>query len=103
MGAIGFSEDFFEKLKEELGVQAVILPELTQYRPHEPLAVGWRLKLVDADEPRVIWAVDEVFDARVPSVAAAARRFADSHPDSARRWRASGLCCNLRAGLRITR
>jgi hypothetical protein len=77
------AEDFFEKLGDELGVQAVILPELTQYRPHEPLAVGWRLKLVDAAEPRVIWAVDEVFDARVPSVAAAARRYADGHPDTA--------------------
>jgi hypothetical protein len=45
--------------------------------------VGWRLKLVDAAEPRVIWAVDEVFDARVPSVAAAARRYANGHPDAA--------------------
>jgi hypothetical protein len=78
-----FSQDFFDNLREELGVQAILLPELTRYRPHEPLMVGWRLKLVDATEPRVLWAIDEVFDAREPSVAAAARRYSDRHPDAA--------------------
>jgi hypothetical protein len=78
-----FAEDFFDRLREELGVQAVLLPELTRYRPHEPLMIGWRLKLVDATEPRVLWAIDEVFDARDPSVAAAARRHAQRHPDVA--------------------
>jgi len=77
------ADNFFDQLAGELGVQAVMLPELTQYRAHEPLAIGWRLKLVDAAEPRVIWAVDELFDARVPSVAAAARRYAEGHPDTA--------------------
>lgn len=78
-----FSTDYFERLRDEFGVQAVLLPELTQYRPYEPLAIGWRVKLVDASEPRVLWAVDEVFDARVPAVAAAARRYAHNHPDAA--------------------
>ena len=75
--------DFFEKLKEKLGIDAVLFSRLTQYRAYEPLAVGWRLKLYDAAEPQVLWAVDEVFDARVPEVAAAARRFAQQHPDAA--------------------
>jgi hypothetical protein len=83
-GSDRFAEDYFAKLGSELGVQGVILPELTQYRAHEPLAIGWRVKLVDAVDPRVIWAVDEVFDARVPSVAAAARRYAEGHPDTSR-------------------
>jgi hypothetical protein len=78
-----FAEDFFERLREELGVQAVLLPELTRYRAHEPLAIGWRLKLVDAAEPRILWAIDEVFDARDPMVAAAARRHAQNHPETA--------------------
>jgi hypothetical protein len=77
-----FPEDFFDRLRDELGIQAVLLPELTQYRPHEPLAIGWRVKLVDATEPRVLWAIDEVFDARVPSVAAAARRHARGNPET---------------------
>jgi len=74
--------DFFDKLQEKLGVDAVLFSRLTQYRAYEPLAVGWRLKLFDAAEPQVLWAVDEVFDARVPEVAAAARRYAQQHPDA---------------------
>ncbi len=77
-----FPEDFFDRLRDALGVQAVLVTELTRYRPHEPLVIGWRLKLIDATEPRVLWAVDEVFDARDPSVAAGARRFADGQPES---------------------
>src|SRR5216117_1853133 len=74
-------QDFFERLRAKLGVDAVLFCRLTQYRAYEPLAVGWRLKLVDADEPHILWAVDEVFDARVPEVAAAARRYAQQHAE----------------------
>lgn len=71
--------DFFDKLKEKLGVDAVLFARLTQFRAYEPLTIGWRLKLYDAAEPQVLWAIDEVFDARVPEVAAAARRHAQQH------------------------
>jgi hypothetical protein len=74
--------DFFGKLKDKLGVDAVLFSRLTQYRAYEPLAVGWRLKLLDAEVPRVLWAVDEVFDARVAEVSAAARRYARDHPEA---------------------
>ena len=74
--------DFFEKLKDKLSVDAVLFCRLTQYRPYEPLAVGWSLKLLDAEVPRILWAVDEVFDARVAQVAAAARRYAREHPEA---------------------
>ena len=74
--------DFFDKLKDRLGVDAVLFSRLTHYRAYEPLAIGWRLKLLDADEPHILWAVDEVFDARTPEVAAAARRYAQEHPDA---------------------
>lgn len=73
--------EFFEKLKEKYGVDAVLFSRLTLYRAYEPLAIGWRLKLVDADEPRILWAVDEVFDSRVPSVAAGAVRYAKENTD----------------------
>lgn len=74
--------DFFDRLKDTLGADAVLFCRLTQYRAYEPLTIGWRLKLLDSDELRVFWAVDEVFDARIPEVAAAARRYAKEHPDS---------------------
>lgn len=74
--------DFFDQLKDKLGADAVLFVRLTQYRAYEPLSIGWRLKLLETEEPRILWAVDEVFDARVPGVAAAARRFAANHPES---------------------
>jgi TolB-like protein len=76
-----FPQDFFDKLRSRLGVDAVLFCRLTQFRAYEPLAVGWRLKLLDAEEPHILWAVDEVFDARVPEIAAAARRYAQQHPE----------------------
>jgi hypothetical protein len=74
--------DFFEKLRERLGVDAILFSQLTEYRAYQPLAIGWRLKLLEAEEPRTLWSVDEFFDARVPEVAAAARRHAERHPDT---------------------
>lgn len=74
--------DFLDKLREKLAVDAVLFCSLTAYRAYEPLAIGWRIKLVDIDEPRILWAVDELFDARMPEVAAGAVRFAERHPDT---------------------
>ena len=73
--------DFFAKIRSAAGVDGVLLSRLTQYRAYEPLAIGWRIKLLDAQDPRVLWAVDEVFDARQTDVANAARRFAQAHPE----------------------
>jgi hypothetical protein len=73
-------QDFFEKLRAAVGVDGVLLSRLTQYRAFEPLAIGWRIKLLDAQNPSVVWAIDEVFDARQSDVANAARRFAQAHP-----------------------
>lgn len=74
--------DFFEKIRDMFGVDAVLFTQLTHFRPYEPLLTGWRLKLIDADEPHILWAVDEVFDARVPAVAAAAMRHLEGNPDT---------------------
>ncbi|MBX3743697.1 MAG: hypothetical protein KF833_00160 [Verrucomicrobiae bacterium] len=67
--------DFFERLREETGCDGVLFGEVTEYRAYPPIAVGWRWQLVDTDGPTVWWAVDEVFDAGEPGVAAAARRY----------------------------
>lgn len=74
--------EFFERIKEKFGADAVLFSRLTMYRAYEPLAIGWRIKLIDADEPHILWAVDEVFDARDPSVAAAAMKYAQHTPDT---------------------
>ena len=74
--------DFFEKLKDRFGVDAVVFARLTQYRPYEPVSVGWRLKLLEVEQPHILWAIDEVFDSRQPRVAAGARRFAKENPEA---------------------
>jgi hypothetical protein len=77
-----FPVDFFDKLRSKLGIDGVLFAQLTQFRAYEPLVVGWKLKLFDAVEPQILWAVDEVFDAQVRTVAIAAQRYAQQHPRS---------------------
>ena len=68
--------DFFATLRRKYGCDAVLFAELTAYRAYAPLAVGWRLKLVDARSSQIIWAADELFDAAQPAVYRASQRFA---------------------------
>ena len=44
---------------------------------HRARLTGWKL----GDDPRILWSVDEVFDASLPAVANAARRYAQAHPE----------------------
>lgn len=70
--------DFLAFLRREYGCDGVLFAELTAYHAYAPLAVGWRLKLVDARSGRIVWAADELFDATQPAVAHAARRFGET-------------------------
>jgi hypothetical protein len=67
--------DFFARLREETACDAVLFCELTECRAYPPLALGWRLRLVDARTGHVWWATDEVFDASELEVANSARRY----------------------------
>jgi hypothetical protein len=67
--------DFFERLRRESGCDAVLFCRLTSFRTIAPLAVGWRMRLVDARTHLTLWAVDEVVDAGQPAVRVGARRF----------------------------
>jgi hypothetical protein len=67
--------DFFASLKNVYGCDGVLFCELTVFRPAPPLAVGLRLKLVDAQTGKMIWAADEIFDADNLSVAKDAQQF----------------------------
>ena len=79
-GAENLPPDFFAYLRREYGCDAVLFTELTAYRAYAPLAVGWRLKLVDTGSGQVIWSVDELFDAAKPAVNRAAQRFDNPQP-----------------------
>jgi hypothetical protein len=72
--------NFFERLREATACDGVMFCHLTQYRPYPPQAVGWRLELVDATSPRVLWSVDELFDASNETVSRGAQRYQLAHP-----------------------
>jgi hypothetical protein len=60
-GAEILPADFFDSLQRVYGCNAVLFCQLTVYHAYAPLAVGWRMKLVDARTGRILWALDKVF------------------------------------------
>lgn len=77
-GAEVLPADFFSGLKNVYGCDAVLFSQLTEFRPNEPLAIGWRMKLVDAGTGKILWATDEIFDAGNLDVAKSAQQFEKS-------------------------
>jgi hypothetical protein len=68
--------EFFSAMHEAYGCDAVLFCQLTEFRPYAPLAIGWRLKLVDVRTRQVVWAGDEIFDnATAPVVPRSAYRY----------------------------
>jgi hypothetical protein len=67
--------DFLQWLGEAYGCDAVLFSDLTAFRAYPPLAVGWRLQLVNVQTHEALWASDEVFDAGLPGVMAGALKY----------------------------
>lgn len=74
-GAEVLPAGMLDTLKQASGGDAVLFSELTTFRAYPPLAVGWRLKLVDIRRKQTLWAGDEHFDAGNRAVIAGARSF----------------------------
>jgi hypothetical protein len=74
-GAEALPDNFFGTLKRVYGCDAVLFCQLTVFRANAPLAIGWRLKLADAQTHKILWAADEVFDAADSAVAKNAQEF----------------------------
>lgn len=74
--------DFFALLRKQLGCDAVVFAHVTAFRAYAPLAMGWKLHLVDARQPQVWWACDLMYDAGDQSVARGAARFEREHQGS---------------------
>ncbi len=74
-GAEVLPTNFFDSLQRTYGCDAVLFCQLTMFHAYEPLAVGWRMKLVDATTKKIIWAADLVFDASDPAVVKGAEQF----------------------------
>lgn len=81
--------DFFPRLRQEFGNDAVLFGELTSYQPYPPITIGWKLTLVTSskwrsfapesatESPEILWSADEVFNAGNPEVANAAEAFSE--------------------------
>jgi hypothetical protein len=54
---------FFDSLREVYGCDGVMFCQLTVFRAYAPLAVGLRMRLVDARTRQTLWATDEILDA----------------------------------------
>jgi len=67
-------EGFLERIRARTGCDGILFCQLTGLRAYPPLAIGWRIRLVDTEGARVWWAADEWFDAGDAAVANAARR-----------------------------
>jgi hypothetical protein len=68
--------DFFKRLSQATGCDAVMFASLTDFYAYPPLRIGWRARLVDCVEHQTWWSVDEQFDAGSDAVAAAAEAYA---------------------------
>ncbi len=75
--------DLLEKLSEETACQAFLFTELTTYRAYPPLGVGWKMSLFDLSDGKLLWSIDEQFDAGQPTVANSARRHILNHQATA--------------------
>jgi hypothetical protein len=71
--------DLFQQIKGKLGADAVFFCQLTQYRPYRPLALGWKMQLIESGKPVIFWSADEVFDAGDVAVANGARHYYREH------------------------
>jgi hypothetical protein len=85
-GAENLPPDFFEALRRVYGCDAVMFCELTVFHAYAPLAVGWRLKLVDARTRQILWSADEIFDASQPSVLKGAKHFQRRESPAVDEW-----------------
>src|SRR5215831_12993786 len=71
--------DFLAQLRSAYGCDAVLFCQLTEFRSYPPLAVGWRMRLVDVRTRMTVWAVDEVFDDGNTAVARGAAQYQKAH------------------------
>ncbi len=68
--------DFFQRLGQATGCDAVLFARVTAFQAYPPLRTGWRARLVNCSHRLTWWSVDEMFDAGATAVAVAAEAYA---------------------------
>jgi hypothetical protein len=71
--------DFLDRLRDLTGCDAVLFSQLTRYQPYQPVAIGWKMSIVETQGRHICWAADEVFDGGDRAVANAAQDYSWGH------------------------
>ena len=71
--------DLLTRIQSAHSADGVIFAQLASYRPFPPVAIGWELRLVTADQGGTLWSIDETFDASQAEVARSARDYFRGH------------------------
>ena len=73
----------FEKLMKEYEADAILFMGLTQYSPYTPIQLGTRMQLIELCSNKIIWGIDEVFDASQEKVYFGVKHYQRAHTLSA--------------------
>jgi hypothetical protein len=70
-----FPPNFIDTLNQHYRADAILLIDLSQFRPYQPIAMGIRAKLIAMKDYKILWAFDDIFDAGDTRVATGAKRY----------------------------
>lgn len=70
-----FPPNFIDTLNQYYRADAILLIDLSQFRPYQPIAIGVRAKLIAMKDYKLLWAFDDIFDAGDTRVAMGAKRY----------------------------
>lgn len=57
------SDSLFDYIGEVTAADAVVFFDITTYRPFKPIKVGIRGKMITLNDQKIVWAVDQLYDA----------------------------------------
>jgi hypothetical protein len=69
-------------IRKELKCDAVLIGTVTTYKPYPHLRIGVRLKLIDARDSQLIWAIEQIWDTTDKSVEERIKRYFDKEKRS---------------------
>ena len=58
----GYTPEQLSAIRETLKCDAVLIGAITEYQPYPHMAIGLRLRLVDLEDGRLLWALEQVWD-----------------------------------------
>lgn len=69
----------FEQLIKQYNADAILFMGLTQYSPYTPIQLGTRMQLIELCSNKIIWGIDEVFDASQEKIYFGVKHYQRAH------------------------